>query len=287
MNAPSPTKTVLITGGTSGLGLETARTLAHQALEIVLTARDGDRAESTARSIRQETGNNWVHGLPLDLASFQSIRSFTDGLLRRFPGLGGVVANAGILRSRYEESSDGIELNLAVNHLGHFLMLNRLMPALRHPNGTRIVLVGSDAHKRGRFDPESPTSRDGYRWLDAYASSKLALTTFGLALARRLEGTGNTVNLIHPGLSNTGIWPSETWGDRVFSSLVRLFAAPAARTAPGIVRLATAPDLDGITGRYYEKDQEMPPLPWALDPESQRRVWEWSEQVTGETFMVA
>ncbi len=284
MNGPASMKTLLITGASSGLGFETARAVARQGLAIVLTARDQIRAEATARSIRKETGNEQIHGMSLDLSSFQSTRSFADGFLARFPRIDILIANAGLLRSRYEESADGVELNLAVNHLGHFLLLNRLMPAIRGAQGPRIVLVGSDAHKRGRFDPARTTSRDGYRWLDAYASSKLAFTAFGLALARRLAPGSATVNLIHPGLSRTDIWPSGTWGDRVFSSMIRMFASPASRNALGIVRLALSPELEGITGRYFEKDRETPPLPWALAPESQQRVWEWSERATGERF---
>lgn len=279
-------KTLLITGASSGLGLETARAVARQGTAIILTARDQGRAEATARSIRQETGNDQVHGMPLDLSSFGSIRSFADGFLARFAKIDILIANAGLLRSGYEESSDGVELNLAVNHLGHFLLLNRLMPALLGSPGSRIVLVGSDAHKRGKFDPDRTTSRDGYRWLDAYASSKLAFTAFGLALARRLDPGSVTVNLIHPGLSRTDIWPSGTWGDRVFSSMIRLFASPASSNALGIVRLALSPELEGTTGRYFEKERETPPLPWALDPGFQDSVWEWSERMTGGPFTI-
>jgi len=287
MNQSSSMKTLLITGASSGLGLETARAVAHQGLEVILTARDPGRAESTAHSIHQETGNDRVQGMSLDLSSFQSIRSFSDEFLARFPRIDILIANAGLLRSRYEESTDGVELNLAVNHLGHFLLLNRLMPAIRCSQGARIVLVGSDAHKRGRFDPDHPTSRNGYRWLDAYASSKLAFTAFGLALARRLDPGSATVNLIHPGLSRTDIWPSGTWGDRIFSSMIRLFASPASRNALGIIRLALASELEGVTGRYFEKDREVRPLPWALDPGFQDRVWEWSERLTGGRFASA
>ena len=284
MTSTRRTETFLITGGSSGLGLETALSLARLGMEVVVTARDTDRATAAAETVRRSSGNDQIHGLPLDLGSLASVRGFCDVFRSRFQRLDGVVANAGLLRMRYERSTDGIELNLAVNHLGHFLTIGQLMPLLRAAPRARIVLVASDAHRRGRFDPDHPTPPEGYRWLDAYANSKLALVSFGLALARRLEQTQITVNQIHPGLSRTRIWPSGTWGDRVFSGLVRLFAAPASRSAQGIIHLASSPELEGVTGRYLEKGLEMAPAPLAVDPVYQQRVWTWSERMTGAPF---
>ena len=198
---PVPEKTVLITGGNAGLGLETAVALAALGDSVTITARDPARGEAARAEIVERSGSETVEVMALDLASTASIRSFAAAFLDTHPRLHVLVNNAGLILSERTETEDGFETTFGVNHLGHVLLTDLLLDRLKASAPARIVVVASDAHKFAldglKFDD---LQCHGHYWsYRVYGRSKLANIYFMRALAKRLEGTGVTVNAVHPG----------------------------------------------------------------------------------------
>ncbi len=273
-------KTVLITGGNSGIGKETAVALAGAGATAVVTSRDPARGERAAADIRQRSGAD-VTVMPLDLASFASIRAFAADFLQRYGRLDVLINNAGLILDRRTETEDGFETTFGVNHLGHFLLTGLLLDRIKASAPARIINVSSRAHRFARdgLDFDDLQSTKGYRGLRVYGRSKLANIYFTRELARRLEGSGVTVNAVHPGGVATGFARD---GDvkGLYGLLVRL-AKPFLRTpekgAETSIHLATTPELDGITGKYFADCQEAETTPIAQDDDAARRLWTASE----------
>ncbi len=280
----NPSKTplrVLITGGTSGIGRQTAIALAKQGAEVILTSRNESRGMRTAEEIRRMTGNPRVTSLPLDLGTLASVRSAAAQITDQYPTLDVLINNSGILRMKREVSADGFELNLAVNFLGPFLFTLLLLKPLRAAPRARIVMLASDAHLKGRLDFSDLQLTKGYQWLKAYGGSKLAVVAFTLSLSKRLAGSTVTINCLHPGMARTQIWPRETFGERLFSNVVSLFAIRDSVAAAHVLNLAVGLSLEGRSGLYFDRDRETTPSPEASDPALQDRLWRWSAQTAG------
>lgn len=277
-------KVVLVTGANSGIGKETARRLARCGARVVMTARDPLRGETALEEVRRDVGNGNVDLLMLDLASLAAVRDAAAEFLARYERLDVVVNNAGLILGERRETVDGYEMTFAVNHLGPFLLTNLLLDRLRASAPARIVNVTSAAHRSVRgldFDDLMSTRR--YRPMEVYARSKLANILFTAELARRLTGTGVTANAVHPGSVATGFGRD---GDT--SGLLGLgfrLAAPFMRSpergARGPVYLASAPELEGVTGRYFAGTRQRKPSRAARDPVAAARLWELSERLTG------
>ena len=279
---PSSRRTVLVTGTTSGIGREAARQLARRGARVVMGVRDVERGEEVARGIRDEGGIAEV--LPLDLASFASVREAAARFAETHPSLDVLVNNAGVALRRRDVTVDGHERTWQTNFLGGCLLTRLLLPALRRGKRPRVVHVSSEAHRTGRIDWDDPELSRGYGGFQAYANTKLAQILFTRELARREPGIA--VNALHPGALATRIWRDVPLVPLRVLILSVLWLGgtgmpSAARGAKPVTRLAFDPALDGATGRYFKRFRETAPSAAAQDDDAAARLWELAQRETG------
>jgi len=279
-------RTVLVTGGNAGLGLETAVALAAMGATVTITSRDEARGAAAVVEIRERTGVE-VEVMALDLASAASIRAFAAAFLAVHDTLHVLVNNAGLILSERTETEDGFETTFGVNHLGHVLLTDLLLDRLIESAPSRIVVVASEAHKFAydglRFDDLQCHGRFvSYR---VYGRSKLANIAFVRSLARRLEGTGVTVNAVHPGSVATRF--ARDGDTRFLTAITTAMARPFSRTpeegARTQVWAASAPELADVTGAYLvneaRADRRLSRA--ARDDEAAERLWAVSRELLG------
>jgi NAD(P)-dependent dehydrogenase (short-subunit alcohol dehydrogenase family) len=275
-------KTVLITGGNTGVGWATALALAQRGATVVFTARDSAKGQRAAEELTELSGRS-VDWLLMDLASLDSIRAAAAAMLERYPRLDVLINNAGVLLSDRRTTADGFEATLGVNHLGHHLLTVLLLGRLRASAPSRIIVVSSDAHRvsRGLDFTDLQWERRAYRPYGAYAASKLANLQFTRELARRLDATRVTVNAAHPGIVATRF--AQDGDARGLLSWFYRVAGPVLRTpeqgAKTSVYLASAPELAAATGGYYANLRPRRPSKVARDAEAARRLWEVSSEL--------
>jgi retinol dehydrogenase 12 len=267
-------KTVLVTGATGGIGLETAQGLARMGAAVVIGARDPVRGQAVADQIAREGGRAEL--LEIDLASFDSIRR-AAGSFHSHTSLDVLVNNAGTAVRDRRLTADGHEIAWQTNFLGGFLLTGLLLPALKRAPGPRVVNVSSEAHRSARLDwDDLELARSRYGGFKAYANTKLAQVLFTRELARREPGIA--VNAVHPGAIATGIWRAAPKAARWVLGLV---LPPPEKGARPVIRLASSPDLEGVTGRYFNKLREAAPSPAAASDADAARLWQIAEKATG------
>ena len=278
-------QTVVVTGGNSGIGFETAAALAAMGARVLVTARNADRGRAAVAGIADRTPGAQVQLVVFDLADLSSVRRGAAEILEQAPRLDVLVNNAGLVLSERRVTVDGYEATFATNHLGPFLLTNLLLDRMRASAPARIVNVASTAHNSARkgmpFDDLQSEGR--YRAMRVYGQSKLANILFTNELARRLEGTRVTANSLHPGTVRTGYGAD---GDARGLLAVGLkvsgpfFLSPAkgARTS---VYLASSAEVDGVSGQYFVKCKPRTPRTWARDPDAAQRLWRVSEELVG------
>ncbi|HEV3162544.1 MAG TPA: SDR family oxidoreductase [Isosphaeraceae bacterium] len=274
-------KVCLVTGATSGIGQVTARELARLGASVVVVGRSLQKCEATVSQIRQQTGHPRVDFLVADLSSQAEVRRLASEFLRKNTRLDVLVNNAGGMFMNQQESVDGIELTLALNHLAYFLLTNLLLERLKASAPARIVNVSSEAHRGVTLDFDNLQAQGRYGGFRVYSQSKLANLLFTFELARRLEGTGVTVNALHPGFVATNIFAGNGllgWSVRRIASLIAMSPEQGAKTS---IYLAASPEVEGVTGQYFAKQKRVAPSPASLDEAAARRLWEVSEQLTG------
>jgi len=278
-------RTVLITGASSGMGYEAALKLAALGANVVMVARSAVRAETALAAIKSAAGPANVSLLLCDMASLPAVRTLAKDVAARHDRLDVLVNNAGTVKTARETTPDGIEWTFAANYLGHFLLTNLLLDVLRRNAPTRIVNVSSAGHRQGTIDFDNlQFEHGGYRIMRAYGRSKLAQILFTRELARRLQGSGVTVNALHPGTVATGIWTKETlpWIARAPIAVAkRLFMIAPSEGADHILYLVTSTDVEGATGGYYEKDRLVQPSREARDDAVAVRLWNESMRLAG------
>jgi NAD(P)-dependent dehydrogenase (short-subunit alcohol dehydrogenase family) len=279
-------KTVVVTGGNSGMGFETAAALATMGARVLVTARNADKGRAAIAALAQRTGGEGRCQLVVfDLADLSSVRRGAAEILDVAPRLDVLVNNAGAVLSERAETVDGLEATFATNHLGPFLLTNLLLERIRASGPSRIVNVASTAHAAARqgipFDDLQSEHR--YAGMRVYGQSKLANILFTLELARRLEGSGVTANSLHPGTVRTGYGAD---GDaRGLLALGIKIAGPfflsPAKGARTSIYLASSPEVAGVSGEYFVKCRPKEPRRWAQDPDAARRLWQVSEELVG------
>jgi NAD(P)-dependent dehydrogenase (short-subunit alcohol dehydrogenase family) len=276
-------KVVLITGATSGIGLEVAIALGKLGARPIIVGRNEQRTTSAVTEIR-ERANVHAWSYLCDFSSQTDIRTLAAALHRDQSRIDVLVNNAGAVNKRRLVSIDGIEKTFATNHLGYFLLTTLLLDLIIRSTPARIVTVASIGHRRGTLDFDNlGFERGGYGIMRAYSRSKLANVLFANELARRLAGTGVTSNSLHPGGVATNIWSgAPLWTKPLIYLFLRRFFIPAEAGAQTIVQLAANPDLEGVTGRYFENQVAVQPAALAQDDELARRLWDVSEQLTRE-----
>lgn len=277
-------KVCLVTGANAGIGRATALELARQGAQVVMVCRSRERGEAAQAEIIQASGNQAVDLLLADLSSQAEVRRAATEFQSRYDRLHILVNNAGAFFNQRLESADGLEMTFALNHLGYFLLTHLLLEQLRAAAPSRIINVSSDAYKGARLDFSDLQATRRYRGFQAYAASKLANVLFTLELANRLQGTGITANVLHPGfvasnfgLNNRGVM---RFGVKL---LQRLFAISEEAGAETPLHLATSAEVAGITGKYFVKKKAVPLAGHAQDMVAARKLWQVSEQLTGLT----
>jgi NAD(P)-dependent dehydrogenase (short-subunit alcohol dehydrogenase family) len=293
-------RVALVTGGSSGLGQETARALAAKGAHVILTARDMPKVEAVAAEIRSATGNQRIEVEELELGSLASIRAFARRVLARHERLHILVNNAGVMACPQAQTTDGFELQFGTNHLGHFLVTCLLAPALRAGAPSRIVSVSSRGHHFSPvvFEDLNFEHRPYDKWL-SYGQAKTANVLFAVALERRLGAHGVHANALHPGAIITEL------GRHLQREDIKLMVArnpgmqfkSVEAGAATSVFTATAPELEGRGGLYLEdchiaSVSEAPDAldgvkPYALDSENAERLWAMSEELVRQRFALA
>jgi NAD(P)-dependent dehydrogenase (short-subunit alcohol dehydrogenase family) len=276
-------KTVIITGGNSGIGKAAAVELARAGARVVITARSEQRGTAAVAEIASASGSSTVELSLFDLADLSSVRAGAADLLERCPRIDVLLNNAGLILSERTLSADGYEATLAINHLGPFLLTDLLRQRLVDSAPSRIVNVASTAHSYARHGMvfDDLMAERSYRQMEVYARSKLANILFTAELAKRLAGTGVTANSLHPGAVATGYARDGdtngflAWGVKVIAP-VSLTPEKGARTS---VFLCSSPEVEGVTGKYFTKCREKRPSAKARDQAAATRLWEVSEQL--------
>jgi NAD(P)-dependent dehydrogenase (short-subunit alcohol dehydrogenase family) len=276
-------KTVLVTGATSGIGLEASVELARRGARVALVGRDAAKTEKSVAEVSARSGSKEVSHFLCDFSSQADIRKLAAEVRARHPRLEVLVNNAGGVHKERRLSRDGIEMTFAVNHLGYFLLTNLLSDLLVRSAPARVVTVASVGHRHGSLDfDDLGFERGGYSIMKAYGRSKLANVLFAAELARRLAGTGVTSNSLHPGSVSTNIWSgAPLWAKPIIFFLFRPFFISAEKGGATIVQLVASPELEGVTGQYFSDGKPEAPSDLARDEALAKRLWDASASLVG------
>lgn len=266
-------KICILTGATSGIGRETAVSLAKEGVRLVLPVRDLQRGELLKQEIHQITGNGHVDLMACDLASLESVRNFAGQFLDKYDRLDILINNAGTWETRRKESEDGIELTFAVNHLAPFQLTYLLTDRLIASAPARVINVASEAHRQGKIMLDDLEGKRKWSSFGSYAQSKLANILFTRELARKVNGAGVTVNSLHPGVVNTRLFSKFP---KFLTSIFQLFMISPAKGARTTVYLATSADVHDTTATYFSKSKPKKLASQAQDDDMAKKLWEVS-----------
>ncbi len=274
----------IVTGATHGIGRATARALAASGATVLVHGRDLARARAVAEDISRDTGNPEVRFVQADFAQLAQVRRLAQELQSLLPRLDVLINNAAVMAAARARSAEGYDLTFAVNHLAPFLLTNLLLDKLKASAPARVIVVASEAHRRATLDFGDLMNAGASGWWTAYERSKLANVLFARELARRLAGTGVTVNALHPGVVRSQLFRSGPALLRVLLwSVGRLFMLSPQQGARGSVYLATASELDAESGGYYRGCRRVAPSAAAQSEACAARLWQESARLTGLT----
>jgi len=278
-----PAKTYVITGGSDGIGLECASQIAaaEPGCRIVLVGRNADRTAAARGRLRTESPACRVDSLLCDLGDQAAVRRLADELLRTCDRIDVLVNNAGTVFSRRTLTSDGIEATFAVNHLGGLLLTELLLDRIRESTPARIVFTSSVGHYSGSLDLDDLGFEHGYTIMRAYSRSKLANVLTTRFLARRLDGTGITVNSLHPGAIATHIWDGAPWFARPVLALMKRRMESPSVGGSRLAYLAISPEVEGRSGGYYHRNRLRDPSALAQDDALGERLYAESAKLVG------
>ncbi|HVN54057.1 MAG TPA: SDR family oxidoreductase [Anaerolineaceae bacterium] len=279
MAASMQDKLVLISGATRGIGAETALELAQMGAQVIVTGRDPARLDSIVGQIHANGGQ--ADGFTADLSLLKEVNRLADEILARYPRLDVLINNAGALFLRRQVSSEGIEMTWALNHLSPFLLTHRLLDLVKASRSGRVITVSSDAHYRGTIHFDDLEGKRGYTGMRAYSQSKLANVLFAYELARRLEGERVTSNALHPGFVASHFARNNGWLVDAAMHLVHLAAIPIREGAQTSVYLASSAEVEGVTGKYFERKKAVQSNPESCNLAVAARLWEISLEMTG------
>jgi NAD(P)-dependent dehydrogenase (short-subunit alcohol dehydrogenase family) len=277
-------KIVLITGANSGMGKVTALELAKKGAVIVMLCRNKKLGEEARAEIISKSGNTNVTLLIADLSSQRSIRLLAEEFKKKYDHLDVLVNNAGLAFTKFQTSEDNIEMTLAVNHFGYFLLTNLLLDSLKAAPSGRVVNVASSTHKQAKINFDDLQCKNGYSLFKAYNQSKLCNMLFTYELARKLNGTKVTVNCLNPGPVKTGL--ARDMGV-VFQWLAKNFFPSAEKASATAIYLASAAKVEGITGKYFEKCKEISSSDLSNDESVAKKLWEVSIRMVESKSVVA
>jgi len=283
-------KKVLITGATNGIGKQAALELAKMGAGVIIVGRDAVKTPKVLAEIKTASGNSDIDILIADLSSMEEVRRIAAEYRDKHQRLDVLLNNAGAAFSEYHVSADGYEMTFALNHFSYYLLTNLLLDILKRTadehGEARIVNVSSSAHRGGgpsaglRLD--NLQDRSSYSLFGSYGASKLANVLFTYELARRLEGSAVTANVLHPGFVRTGFGHNTSgFMKPIMLLLQKLVAISPEKGAETMVYLAAAAEVAGITSKYWNKKKQVASSDISYDREQQRRLWEFSAAATG------
>lgn len=267
-------KIVLITGSTDGIGKQTALDLLGMGATVIVHGRDVSRCEKTVKEIKKVTENHHIDFFVADFSAFRRVRGLAEEIKQKYDRLDVLINNAGVIENRRKLTEDGYEMTFVVNHLAYFLLTGLLLDLLKKSAPSRIVNVSSMTHSSS-IDVTDLQGEKYYSGYSAYSLSKLCNILFTYELARRLQGTGVTVNCLHPGVIDTKLLRTNFSGRR-----------PVSEGSKTSVYLATAPDLEKVTGKYFVDKKETRSASISYDSEMRNKLWEISEQMTGFVYPI-
>jgi retinol dehydrogenase-14 len=274
---PLAGRVALVTGATGGIGRETARGLARLGATVALVARDAERGRAALADVAASAPGAELHLLRADLSRQADVRALADEAQSRFPALHVLVNVAAAYSRKRQVTADGVELQLAVNHLAPYLLTRLLLPRLTASAPARVVTVSSAAHHRGRVPWEDMQAERRYRGFPRYCDTKLMNVLFTRELARRTAGTGVTANALHPGLVGTEL----LFGGLAILRLFKRWMKTPAEGADTPIYLASSPDVERSTGAYFTDRNEAAIAPQAQDDGDAARLWEESARLVG------
>jgi NAD(P)-dependent dehydrogenase (short-subunit alcohol dehydrogenase family) len=271
-------KRVLVTGATTGIGRVTAVELGRAGAEVILVARDRKKADETLAELAQ-AGAPPAHALLADLSLMSSVRTLAAEVRGKFDRIDVLVNNAGAIFGTRALTAEGFERTFALNHLSYFLLTNLLVDLI--PSGGRIVNVSSDAHRPAKVDFDDLQLERRYTAFGAYCLSKLMNLLFTFELARRVSARGITANAAHPGPVATNFGRSNRGFFGALFALAGPFMLTPEKGARTQIWLASSPEVEGVTGKYFAKRKEKKPSPRALDEATQKRLWDVTAALVG------
>lgn len=274
-------KVCLVTGGTSGIGYVTARELAKQGAIVIITARNEEKGKRSVEKLRAESGNGEINALMADFGSQSQVRDLAEAFKQQYDRLDVLVNNAGAIYLRRTVSQDGIEMTFAANHLAPFLLTNLLLDKLIESAPARIVNVASNAHEGRQINFDDLEGKRNYSFMNAYGQSKLANILFTYELDRRLPGNEVTVNAVHPGYVGTNMGANNGWLVRLFLPINRLFAIDVEEGAETVTYMASSPEVEGVSGKYYYQKRAISSSPLSHDERNAQKLWAVSAEMTG------
>jgi retinol dehydrogenase-14 len=276
---PMAGKTVLVTGGTGGIGRATAMGLAKMGARLGITGRDRGRTVEAAAEVRA-AGGGQVDLFVADLSSQAEVRRLADEVLQTYPRLDVLINNVGGFWNTRHVTADGLERTFALNYLAPFLLTNLLLGRLTHSAPARVVTVASNAHSTGRIDFDDLQGERSYSGSRAYSQSKLGNVLFTYELARRLAASAVTANALHPGVVNTSFGAGDPGGvQRLFVPFVRPFLKTPEQGAATSIHLASSPDLKQVSGRYFANSKPKRSSKPSYDEAAAARLWQLSEKL--------
>lgn len=244
-------RTAIITGANAGIGKETAIDLARRGAKVIMACRDMERGQAAVKEVVEISGSEHVVCMKLDLADSKSIREFAEAINTGEPKLNLLINNAGVMVCPYGKTADGFEMQIGVNHFGHFLLTHLLIDLIKRSAPARIVTVSSMAHSWGSINLEDINSEKSYDKKAAYSQSKLANVLFTRSLAKKLEGTGVTTYSLHPGVVKTDLWRHLSGPQQFLMKMVSPFTKNSSQGAQTSIYCAVEPSLEKESGGYY------------------------------------
>ncbi len=280
-------KYVLITGANSGIGKETAVALAEMGAIIIMLCRNKEKGEKVQEEIKQRANTKNVELIIADLSEPKSIYLAASRYKEMYDSLDVLINNAGLILKERTIEATGYETTFAVNHLGHFLLTLLLIDLLKKSAPSRIINVSSEAHRFTKLNLEDTNMEKEYKSFRVYSNSKLANVMFTYELSRRLEGTGVTVNALHPGFVNTNFGKNQNNKlTKLFSKLTNLFTINAQKGAKTSIYLASSTEVKEITGKYYKKSKVARSSKESYKLKLQEELWELSQEYMKNTELV-
>ena len=280
-------KTVLVTGSSRGIGFYTAKGLAEMGAHVIVTSHNEAHCQNAVENIHSTAGEESARYIVADLSVQDEVRGLAEKIKGEYQRLDVLVNNVGTWSASHEESADGIELTFALNHLSYFLLTGLLLELLQESAPSRIVNVASDAHHgvdRIRF--EDIGFEENYRPFRVYAQSKLANIMFTYELASRLEGTGVSANVLHPGSVASKLYRDFGILEPLILFWIRLTGKTSEEGAETPIYLASSPEVDNVIGKYFADKQQKRSSEASYDREAWKRLWQLSEKMTGLTYPI-